>query len=164
MSLEWTTASVGPGTPGSVLPFIIEDRTPRAWRVQTSPSLSGSGLMGVDVVILGVNNLENSIAIFRKAYGWEEPLIENHGEFDAKVAYFPGAPVMLASPGSSHSWLTERLQKFGEGPVGFALSTRDYNAAVKRYHLANSKPWFGQKMGWFDAAKLHGVRLGVLGQ
>src|SRR5271157_3385278 len=32
MSIEWMTADVGSGTPGSTLPFIIEDQTPRAWR------------------------------------------------------------------------------------------------------------------------------------
>lgn len=164
MSIEWNTATVGSGSPGSTLPFIIEDRTPRAWRVQPSGSVTGSGLMGVDVVVLGVNNLDAAVALFRKAYGWAEPLIESHGDFDARIAYFPGAPVMLATPSNPHSWLADRLQKFGESPVAFALSTRDYNAAAKKYHLNGGKSWFGQRMGWFDAAKLHGVRLGILGQ
>jgi len=38
--VEWKTAGVGSGTPGSVLPFIIEDETPRAWRVQASASVA----------------------------------------------------------------------------------------------------------------------------
>ena len=42
MSIEWKTADVGSGTPGSTLPFIIEDQTPRVWRVQTSASVQGS--------------------------------------------------------------------------------------------------------------------------
>jgi hypothetical protein len=164
MSIEWNTANVGPGTPGSTLPFIIEDRTPRAWRVQPSASVSGSLLLGVEVVVIGVNNLDASIAQFRRAYGWEAPLIESHGDFDAKLAYFPGAPVMLASPLGTHSWLTDRLERFGEAPVALLLGTRDLNAAAKRYHLSGGKSWFGQKVAWFDATKLHGVRLGVLGQ
>src|SRR5205823_3617140 len=48
MSLEWITAQVGPGTPGSMLPFIIEDQTPRVWRVQVSASVKGAPVSGVD--------------------------------------------------------------------------------------------------------------------
>jgi hypothetical protein len=39
MSVSWITADVGSGTQGSVLPFIIEDQTPRSWRVQPSESV-----------------------------------------------------------------------------------------------------------------------------
>src|SRR6266496_1658014 len=39
MSVEWMTAKAGSGTPGSTLPFMIEDQTPRDWRVQTSASV-----------------------------------------------------------------------------------------------------------------------------
>jgi hypothetical protein len=46
MSVEWTRADVGSG-PGSVLPFIIEDQTPRAWRVQNSASVKGAPVSGV---------------------------------------------------------------------------------------------------------------------
>jgi len=37
--LEWQTVSAGPSTPGAMLPFMIQDYTPREWRVQ--PSTSG---------------------------------------------------------------------------------------------------------------------------
>ncbi len=77
MSIEWMTAQVGPGTMGSVLPFMIEDETPRTWRVQPSESMKGTPVSGVDSVIVGVNDLNAAIALFRKAYGWAEPLTEN---------------------------------------------------------------------------------------
>ena len=162
MSIEWTTADVGPGTAGSTLPFIIEDQTPRAWRVQTAASVQGAPLAGVENVVLGVNNLDASIALFRKAYGWADPLIETQRDF-GKLAYFPGEPVTLAAP-SGGGWLADRLAKFGETPVAYLLSTRDLAAAIKKYKLLGSKPWFGQKVGWFDPGKLKGVRLGVIGQ
>ena len=69
MSVEWTTADVGSGTPGSTLPFMIEDETPRAWRVMSSASVAGAPVSGVENVVLGVNNLDAAIALFRKAYG-----------------------------------------------------------------------------------------------
>jgi hypothetical protein len=162
MSIEWMKADVGSGTPGSTLPFIIEDQTPRAWRVQTSASVKGAPVGGIDSVVLGVNNLDASIALFRKAYGWAAPLIETQKDF-GKLAYFPGEPVILAAPANG-GWLAERLGKFGETPVAYLLSTRDFAAAAKKYKLSGTKTWFGQKVAWFDAGKLKGVRLGVIGQ
>lgn len=161
MSVEWTTADVGSGTQGSLLPFMIEDETPRTWRVQTSESVKGAPVSGVENVVLGVNNLDAAIALFRKAYGWSQPLVENQRDF-GKLAYFPGEPVILAAPNGG--WLSDRVSKFGEAPVAYLLGTRDFAAATKKYKLSGSKPWFGQKIGWFDAGKLKGVRLGVIGQ
>ena len=162
MSIEWKTADVGSGTPGSTLPFIIEDQTPRAWRVQTSASVKGAPVYGVENVVLGVNNLDAAIALFRKAYGWAAPLTETQKDF-GKLAYFPGEPVILAAPASG-GWLSERLSKYGETPVAYLLGTRDFAGAVKKYRLLGSKPWFGQKVAWFDPNRLKGVRLGVIGQ
>jgi len=162
MSIEWMTADAGSGTPGSTLPFIIEDQTPRAWRVQTSDSVKGAPVYGVESVVLGVSNLDASIALFRKAYGWAEPLTETQKDF-GKLAYFPGEPVILAAP-LNGGWLSERLAKFGESPVAYLLGTRDFAAATKKYKLSGTKTWFGQKVAWFDAGRLKGVRLGVLGQ
>lgn len=162
MSVEWTTAEVGPGTAGSVMPFIIEDQTPRAWRVQTSASVQGAPVSGVENVVIAVSNLDASIAAFRKAYGWADPMIENQKDF-GKMAYFPGEPAILVAP-SGGGWLSERLSKFGESPVAILLATSDFTAAVKKYRLSGTKTWFGQKVAWFDAGKLKSVHLGVIGQ
>jgi hypothetical protein len=162
MSIEWMTAPVGSGTPGSTLPFMIEDQTPRAWRVQTSASVQGAPVSGVESVVLGVNNLDAAIVLFRKAYGWADPIIETQKDF-GKLAYFPGEPVILAAP-TGGGWLTDRLAKFGESPVAYLLGTRDFAGATKKYKLSTGKPWFGQKVAWFDPGRLKGVRLGVIGQ
>ncbi|MGA7647705.1 MAG: hypothetical protein WBW01_14425, partial [Terriglobales bacterium] len=102
------------------------------------------------------------IALFRKAYGWSEPITETQKDF-GKLAYFPGEPVILAAPAGG-GWLAERLSKFGEIPVAYLLGTRDFPAATKKYKLSGTKTWFGQKVAWFDPGKLKGVRLGVIGQ
>ena len=160
MSVEWSIADVGSGTPGSLLPFVIEDQTPRAWRVQTSAYRAGAPVSGVENVVVGVTNLDASIAMFRKAYGWADPIVETQKDW-GKMAYFPGEPVILAS---GAGWISERISKFGESPVAFLLAGRDFPAAVKKYKLAGTKTWFGQKVAWFDAGKLKGVRIGVIGQ
>jgi Glyoxalase-like domain len=162
MAVEWMTAAVGSGTPGSTLPFMIEDQTPRAWRVQTSESVKGAPVSGIESVVVGVNNLDAAIAMFRKAYGWSEPLVENQKDF-GKMAYFPGEPIILASP-SGGGWLSERISKYGESPAAILLSAKDFPAAIKKYKLSGNKTWFGQKVAWFDASKIKGVRLGVIGQ
>jgi len=162
MAIEWTIAAVGSGTPGSTLPFMIEDQTPRAWRVQTSESVRGAPVSGIESVVVGVNNLDASIAMFRKTYGWSEPLVENQKDF-GKMAYFPGEPIILASP-SGGGWLAERISKYGESPVAILLIGKDFSGAVKKYKLSGNKVWFGQKVAWFDASKIKGVRLGVIGQ
>src|SRR5437868_5408984 len=51
MAIEWDTADVGTGAPGSTLPFLIQDRTPREWRVSASKSVQGSGIGGVEVAV-----------------------------------------------------------------------------------------------------------------
>jgi hypothetical protein len=162
MSVEWMTADVGSETPGAMLPFMIEDETPRAWRIQTSASVQGAPVSGIENIVLGVNNLDSAIALFRKAYGWAAPVTETQKDF-GKMAYFPGEPVILAAP-SGGGWLSDRLAKFGESPVAILLNGRDFAAAAKKYKLSGMKTWFGEKVSWFDEKKLKGVRLGVIGQ
>jgi len=164
MNIEWQVANVGSGTPGALLPFLIQDRTPRQWRVAPSASVQGSMLTGVEIVVLAVNDLNSAISLFRKTYNWAEPIIEDHGDFGAKLAYFPGQPVVLAMPNGGKSFLAERLQKFGESPAAYLLATNDYNAANKKFKLSGAKPWFSQRVGWFDQGKLKGIKIGVIGQ
>lgn len=160
--IGWETASVGTGAPGATLPFMIEDKTPRNLRVQPSAGLKGSGLTGVTVVILGVKDLEASVALFRKAYGWPAPQMAEAKDFEAKIANFPGTPVMLAAPLDKLSWLAERVDRFGESPVAYLLGTADIVAASKRFALANSSQWFGRHLAWFEREKLTGMRIGII--
>ena len=162
MSVEWMRAYVGTGTPGAVMPFMIEDETPRAWRVQTSASVKGAPVSGVENIVVAVSNLDASISMFRKAYGWSEPLTENQKDW-GRMAYFPGEPVILVAP-SGGGWVAERIAKFGESPVAILLASKDFAGATKKYRLGGAKTWFGQKVAWFDTGKLKGVRLGVIGQ
>lgn len=163
MAIEWDVANVGSGTPGSLLPFLIQDRTPRQWRVAPSASLSGSAISGVEMVVLGVNDLNAAVDLFRQAYNWAPPLTADQRDFEAKLAYFPGQPVILASPLGGKSWLGGRLQKFGEGPSAYLLATQDYGSVAKKFRLSGAKLWFEQRVGWFDRKKLNGIRLGVIG-
>ena len=160
--IQWETARIGTEAPGAVLPFMIEDKTPRELRASPSASVQGSPLTGIAVVVIGVNDLEAASALFRRAYGWSPPAIEQHGEFGAKLAYFPGSPVMLATPLDQKSWLAEQLQTFGEHPVAYLLGTHALEGASSRFGLLPRSKWFGRNLAWFDVKKLRGVRLGVV--
>ena len=163
-TIEWQTAKVGDGPAGSVFPFMIQDKTPRELRVRPSASVKGGPLTGIAMVVIGVKDLNAAIASFRKAYGSSAPKIEDHKDFGAKLAYFEGTPVVLATSLDSNSWLADRMVKFGESPVAFLLGTKDFEPAAKRYALGSATTWFGKGVAWIEAKGLKGARLGVVAQ
>ena len=161
---EWQSASLGPGAPGTNLPFLIEDITPRSNRApHSSPSTKGTTLNGVAMIVLGVRNLDESVALFQKVYGWPVPKVENHPEFGAKLAYFVGTPVILATPFAPDSWVSERIARLGQCPIAFLLGASDFKVASAHFSLPTVTHWFNLNVSWFDAKKLHGVRLGIVG-
>ena len=161
-ALKWETAVVGPGAGGSVLPFVIEDKTPRGLRVPEASSSVSDLIGGIAAVVLGVRDLEASVALFRTAYGLEDPRIERREDLGMTIAFFPGTPVILAGAFKNDGWLMERIGRFGECPAAFLLGTRDRDAATDRYGLGNPDVWFGLKLAWFDESRLRGAKLGVI--
>jgi hypothetical protein len=161
--IRWKTAAIGKGPRGAKMPFLIEDVTPRRLRATPSPGVANTGLTGVGIVVVGVKRLDSTAAQFRKAWSWAKPEIARDSGFGARLAYFPGQPVILAEPlqrkGSNVAF---RLQRFGEGPVAILLGTSDLAAAKKRFGLLDGSPWFGRKVAWFPPTRLRGMRIGVI--
>jgi hypothetical protein len=160
--LEWETATIKPEKGGDILPFLIEDKTPRSARIQPSASVKGTELSGIDIVVLGVKELDASVALFRRAFGLPAPAIASDAAFGARMAYFPRTPVLLATPLNENSWLATQLNQAGQSPIGLLLRTQNFAASSKRFQLSGETSWFGRKIAWFDAAKFHGARLGVV--
>ena len=154
--LEWETALVGTGAAGSVLPFLIEDRTERGLRVQASEGAGLRGFLGVAAVVIGVRELLAASTLFDRAFGLGEAALEEHAELGVRLASFSGTPLMLAEPLGA-SWLSERLERFGECPAGFVL------AASGEMKVARTSSWIGRRIGWLDERAL-GVRVGVVGE
>ncbi len=161
-TLEWETAAVDDGAGGDILPFFIQDKTPRSTRIQPSASVKGSDLTGVSIVVLGVKDLEASVALYRRAYGLPAPSVAMNPDFGAKMAYFSGTPVVLVAPVDSSSWIEGQIAKFGQGPVAVLLATADFASSKQERHLTGETDWFGRRLAWLDAEKLHGVRIGVV--
>ncbi|MBV9770299.1 MAG: VOC family protein [Bryobacterales bacterium] len=148
VQLDWETAQVGP-TNGGFFPFMIHDFTPRDLRAFPSGKPTTTDWTGVVKVVIGVKDLNSAITRYRQAYGLSAPLQQEDAVFAAKLAWFPGTPVVLAAPLSSQSWLTTRLQRFGEAPCAFVLGVA--NGSIDQ--AAPSK-WFGASIYWADAERL----------
>jgi len=120
MLVEWDLTYLGEGDPGSTLPFLISDRTPRERRVQPTGNLASSSVTGVDTVVLGVDDLDAGIEEFETAFDADAPTISDSDTFDVETASFPNLPVMLAEPRGDGQF-TDRLSSFGPRPVAYLL-------------------------------------------
>jgi hypothetical protein len=161
--VEWDLAFLGDQGAGARLPFIIKDITPRDLRVRPSDSVADGLLTGVAKVILGVEDLQASIRLFQRVYGWPAPQIDDHPDFGAKLAGFEDTPVILATPLTGHDWLSNRLARYGESPCAFLIGTRNFTEARQRYQLVQSSAWFKHQVAWFDPAQLKEAKLGIIG-
>ena len=136
-------------------PFLIQDRTPREQRAFPLGKPVTKEFRGVTRVVIAVRNLDDAIERYRKAYGVPRPIKQVDKSFEGYLALLGDLPVVLAQPLNAGSWLTERIERFGEGPCAFVLG------AVNPGHFraASKTRWFGAGISWFDSEKL-GWRLG----
>ena len=156
-ALQWETAALQNEPNGGFLPFLIRDITPREKRAQPSGKPANRDETGLLRVIIAVNKIPDAFDRFRAAYpDAGKPLKQVDVHFGAELAWIPDSPVIFAAPLGSSSWVAERIEKFGEGPCAFVLSSKK---SVKADWKVESR-WFGRDLKWFDAAQL-GWRLGV---
>lgn len=169
--VEWELAFLGDKGAGAVLPFLIQDITPRELRVRpsasvmpkTGPNNDDGQLRGVARVILGVENLDMTIELFQHVYSWPEPDLKEDAAFGARLAYFVDTPVILAAPLAGHDWLSKRLAHFGESPCAYLLETNNLEAVCRRFQLEQPARWFESQVAWFEPTRLAGIKLGVAG-
>jgi hypothetical protein len=148
--LDWETAQIGTEPNGTFFPFLIRDFNPRTLRAFPQGKPTSKDFRGVTKVVIAVRDLEAAVTRYRKAFDLPEPLRQVDGNFGAHLAFLGGTPVVLATPLTPDSWLTARLDRFGEGPCAFILGARKGGS-----HKAASKSrWFGTDISWFDIDKL----------
>jgi hypothetical protein len=152
--LDWETAQVGTEPSGTFFPFLIHDFTPREQRAFPNGKPIDKDFGGVFKVVIAVRDLNESVKRYAQAYGTPPAIKQVDKEFGAHLALLGGAPVILAQPLNADSWLTKRLEQFGESPCAYILEERR-----GRHQAASQERWFGVKVSWFDAQKL-GWRLG----
>ena len=153
--LEWETANIGPDLRGTFFPFLIHDLTPRDLRAYPQGKPDNRDFRGVARVVIAVRDLDAAIARYRQAYGLPAAIKQVDKEFGAQLALLGNAPVVLAQPLTSDSWLSARLDQFGEAPCAFILGA----TRPERYHAKSQTRWFAADISWFDSEQL-GWRLG----
>ena len=127
--VEWDLTSLGEGDPGSFLPFLIDDRTPRERRVRPTGDMASSPVVGVDTVVVGVPDLDVAVGRFTDAFDPAAPVRSEFAASDADVAVFPDQPVALAQP-TGDGWFAERVDEFGPSPVAYVLG-RDAGEPIR---------------------------------
>jgi hypothetical protein len=145
VDLDWETAQVGP-TNGGFFPFLIHDFTPRDNRAFPSGQPTTTKWTGVVRVVIGVHDLDAAVARYQRAYALPSSERREDALLEAKLAWFPGTPLVLAAPLTKDSWLRDRLEQYGEAPCAFILGSQQ-----------NSR---FDRVSWFDPAQL-GWHLGV---
>jgi hypothetical protein len=148
--LDWQTSDIGDGVRGAFFPFLIHDLTARDLRAFPQGKPAGGDFRGISRVVIAVRDLDAAIARYRQAYVLPEPIRQTDRSFGARLATFGGSPVVLAQPLDSASWLSLRLDRFGESPCAFVLAA----ARPERYQAQSRTSWFGVEISWFDTEKL----------
>ena len=148
--LDWETAQIGKESRGAFFPFLIRDFTPRQQRAFPKGKPTTRDFSGVVRVVIAVRDLAESAKLYQQAYGLPPPLKQVDASFGAHLALMGGTQVVLAAPLTGQSWLSKRIEQFGEGPCAFILGGKK----IGRYQVASKTRWFGADVSWFDSAKL----------
>ncbi|MFC4408501.1 VOC family protein [Haloarchaeobius iranensis] len=158
VAVEWETAMLG-GSLGATLPFLIEDRTPRRYRVSPDPELVDSPLDGIAEVVVLTDDATGLTRSFDRLFGVPRPETVNSDRLGARIHRFAGGGVALAEPDGDR--LTDRLAAFGPAPCGVLVETSDLDAATDAFSLTAPERWQDDRVAWFDHPALRDW-LGVL--
>jgi catechol 2,3-dioxygenase-like lactoylglutathione lyase family enzyme len=152
--LEWQTSDIGTELRGTFFPFLIQDLTPRDLRAFPYRPVSRD-FQKISRVVIGVRDLDAAVQKYRQAYNLPAVMQRTDQEFGARLAFIGDLPVVLATPLDSASWLSARIDRFGDGPVAFVLGV----TSGERDHTISQSNWLGS-VAWFDEKQL-GWRLGI---
>jgi hypothetical protein len=161
-SIESEIAFVGAEGMGSLHPFVITDRTPREHRVRISDSINGSGLAGLDSVVLAVPDVEAAAIEFQRVYGAGEPVDIDADAFPGRTVRLHGEPVAITSPGSPDDWVARRLEAYGPTPCACLIRSTSMASSHGRLPLTEPTRFGDQDVTWLDSETLHSLRIGIV--
>ena len=161
-TIESELAFVGAEGMGSLHPFMITDRTPRRNRVRVSGSVDGSGLAGLDSVVLAVPDVEVAASEFQRVYGAGEPVDIDTGAFPGRTVRLHGEPVALTSPSPDDDWVARRLRTYGPTPCACLVRTTNIAATRERLPLTEPSRFGDREVAWLDSEPLHSLRIGIV--
>ena len=161
-TIESEIAFVGAEGMGSLHPFMITDRTPRENRVRISGSVDGSGLAGLDSVVLAAPDVEAAAIEFQRVYGAGEPVDIDTGAFPGRTVQLHGEPVAITSPAADDDWVARRIHTYGPTPCACLVRSTDMNASRDRLPLTRTARFGDREVAWLGSEKLHPLRIGVV--
>lgn len=138
-TVAWELSFPGEGSPGSLLPFFIQDRTPRSLRITPTPALATSPLHGIALVLMAVRNLAAAVELFCRAWGWSPPQVQYDAHLQGDVACFAGAPVALVQPAGGE--LARRVEQWSDLPAAFGLGSGDFAASCQGLPIEAMSEW-----------------------
>ena len=161
-TIESEIAFVGAEGMGSLHPFMITDRTPRENRVRFSKSIDGSGLTGLDSVVLAAPDVEAAAIEFQRVYGAGEPVDIDTDAFPGRTVQLHGEPVAITSPASDDDWVARRIRTYGPTPCACLVRSTNMTASRDRLPLAMPARFGDRRVAWLESEKLRGLRMGVV--
>ena len=161
-TIESEIAFVGAEGMGSLHPFMITDRTPRENRVRVATSISGSGLAGLDSVVLAVPDVEAAAIEFQRVYGAGEPVDIDADAFPGRTVLLHGEPLAITSPASPGDWVARRIAAYGPTPCACLVRSTDMAASRDRLPLTEPVRFGDRNVAWIDSEKLRPLRIGVV--
>jgi len=126
--VEWQTAVLG-GTPSGALPFLIQDTTPRALRVEPEQTGIG-GQARVKEIVIAVKNADLLRGAFHALVGVEPRRVHNAAsDVEGYRFALPWGAIVLATPTRRGSTMFDLLAARGEGLYALTLVMADVNPA-----------------------------------
>ncbi|MBI5302207.1 MAG: VOC family protein [Chloroflexi bacterium] len=161
--VEWHTAMFG-GLPTGALPFLIQDDTPRALRIEPPSDGLGSRARAKEVVVV-VKNLAAERDHYSALLGVEPKRVHNK-QTDVEGYRFAldWGSIVVARPTRGGNTMTEQLDRRGEGLFALALQVDSWG--WERQQLRNRDIQFeNEENGFFIAPEeACGARIRIVGK
>ena len=162
VTVKFELAFLGGGEPGTELPFLIGDRTPRDRRITPTPEAEQAAIVGVAEVLIGVPDVGSTLDRFRHAFDVGRTTEASRPDIGAVVHRMPELPASLALP-VGEGWLADRVHKFDVCPCGYLLTVSDFELATDYLPVEEAEDdWEGRRLAWFRPEMVPGGRLGIV--
>lgn len=155
---RWQLAVPGEGEPGEVLPFLIEDETPRDRRVQATVDPVACELRGVAGVVLAVADIEPHATAMERVF--DAPAFAYReiasGPLAGRCATSARGAVTLLAP-ASDTPVAARMERRGRGPCAFILASEDLEKSMERVATLGPTRLGANTVHLVDPAALDGI-------
>jgi hypothetical protein len=132
-TVAWRSAFLD-GSPTGVMPFLIQDETPRTLRIE--PPAEGLGALArVNQIVVAAHNVETAQEKYRALLNAAPRRVHNtHGDVEGYRFTQDWGSIILASSNRAGNALTDQLAQQGEGIYAITLSFANLGDAWASMH------------------------------